>query len=778
MVRGRKQGDFRMNDHTGRIAVPTLVFLLAPALAYLSYVTNWNEVPWPGTYRRSDDLIYLLYAKNFAESWTVYRLDRLAAPFSYATHDFPFFTTFNFAMIALLDLVFRKIQVSVLAYQLLCIGVSGALTCILLQRVRVHDAICFTAALAYALTPYVLTRNVNHLDYAIGFLFPLFLIILHKAWRIDHAAERGGWQLICGGILFGILATLQQFYHAFFLMIFIGAAALMLLAPRRSWWTLGVCAAMGLGIAASFLLFVAVPSWEATGEIGRNLTYTQRSLKSLNFFSLLPTHLVLPQEFHRLRSISLVKQSLHAEMNGGIQVADIWTHSLGVFGVAGLLFLIGRAMTPFRLERPYPRASADTARERLEMAGMLSLMTLAGVLYAIPAGGATLFGYFVTPQMHGSQRISLPIACFAAVGTALVLQSFYERLADRPQEIRLPRAISGHQWMWIGAALMSVFIYLDQTVDFRRRTYYHPDTTTAAARMAADRTYFQQLESKLPKGAGVYHYPHGPWSGLMPWENAPLRPVIATDTLRWSVQPTYARQAHNWSIELAHLTFDRQMERLREKGFSAVVVNTKHYETGRQHAHFPYPLALPDFLAALGQLSPEPPLVSPDGEFQTFLLPWHASAALKRNCEPYVMGTRIGFAAEDRNYRYFDIGWGLPQPAGGTWMARVNGFPAHIRLCPDQRPTSDLELEIEVDPNVHPASPRIQMDVIVNGTTLQQREFTLAGSPGRQTMRVPVPMAVAASRPLLTIGFRYYRGEGQDIGPGAVGAVLHALTVR
>jgi hypothetical protein len=769
-------GNASVTSRFMKVLLPAILFILAPALAYVSYVSDWREVPWPHRYTQGDDLIYMTFAKNFAESWSLYRFDRLGAPFEYAAQDFPFFTLFNFVVIAAFDLIFKKIQYSVLAFHLFCIGVSAALMSVFLERLKLHRAINAVASLSFALTPYILTRNTGHLDYAVGILFPMFLILLHRAYQLDSGADKRAGLLMVWAFLFGVLATLQQFYHAFFLLIFLGALAVLLLLPRRSWRTLGVAGMMALGIAVSFAYFVVLFQWESNQELGRNLTYTQRTLKSLNFFSLLPTHLVLPQEFHRLRSISLVKQVLHAQMTGDGQTADIWTHSLGLFGTIGFLFLCFRAMTPFRLPSPYPLAAPGIARERLEMAAVLSLMTLAGVLFATPSGAATLFGFFVTPQMHGSQRISLPIACFATVGTAFLLQSLYEWRANRPRPIGLPPSIAGQQWMWIGAIAIGALIYADQTVDYRRRNYFSPENATAPARLQADRDYFQKLEAKLPKGAAVYIYPHSPWSGLMPWENMNLKPVIATDHLRWSAQPPYARQANNWSIELAHLGFDQQIARLRDKGFAAVLVNTTTYEVGRKHPHYPYPLALADFLAALGRESVEPPLVSADGQYEAFILPDHATAALKRNCEPYALGTRHNFNLEDRNFRYFDIGWAVPQPTG-TWMARINGFPAYLRLCLDKPAARDLELELDITPHVHPASPVLQMDVIVNGATIQQREFKLAETPGRTTVKVVVPAAVAMKRPLLTIGFRYFRGGGNDIGPGAVGALLHGLTV-
>jgi Family of unknown function (DUF6311) len=119
------------------------------------------------------------------------------------------------------------------------------------------------------------------------------------------------------------------------------------------------------------------------------------------------------------------------------------------------------------------------------------------------------------------------------------------------------------------------------------------------------------------------------------------------------------------------------------------------------------------------------------------------------NAAPYALGDRIDFSWTGNSSSYVTVGWGVPS-SGGTW---TEGPVALLRLGVDgaDDPSRAFILEASVTAFIERAHRRLDVDVVVNGQTVDHWVVRSAGRSRRQTR---IPGAVAAARRGLDIEFR------------------------
>jgi hypothetical protein len=146
---------------------------------------------------------------------------------------------------------------------------------------------------------------------------------------------------------------------------------------------------------------------------------------------------------------------------------------------------------------------------------------------------------------------------------------------------------------------------------------------------------------------------------------------------------------------------------------------------------------------------------------------------------PYPLNETLDFRHENGSARpYETFGWDPPTPVG-TWtvgplaMLRLGLNAAADRGHP-------LTLHVRASPFLAPLHPRLDVDVVVNGSLVDTWTYRIEGSePARDA---EIPAAVLASRPGLDIEFRFrnpeaplYVGAGQS--PAFLGLAVQSVTV-
>jgi uncharacterized protein DUF6311 len=142
---------------------------------------------------------------------------------------------------------------------------------------------------------------------------------------------------------------------------------------------------------------------------------------------------------------------------------------------------------------------------------------------------------------------------------------------------------------------------------------------------------------------------------------------------------------------------------------------------------------------------------------------------------PYVLGDRLDFKKDDLD-RYLTFGWG-PQEPNGRWTI---GPLAVMRLGLENTidPARILTLDIEAYPFLKPYHPRVDVDLVINGETLDGWTFA---EEAATTKRVRIPAASAAGRRALDIQLRIRNPElpgTEGLPPAFLGIKVVSMVVR
>lgn len=116
----------------------------------------------------------------------------------------------------------------------------------------------------------------------------------------------------------------------------------------------------------------------------------------------------------------------------------------------------------------------------------------------------------------------------------------------------------------------------------------------------------------------------------------------------------------------------------------------------------------------------------------------------------YPLGTDLDFRLGANAHPYATVGWG-ERTSEGTW---TEGPLAMVRLGLEtpSAPGRGLILDLQAQPFVWPQHPRLHVDVVVNGQTVDQWVFRLGSTVARRSARIPATLL--ANTRQLTIEFR------------------------
>ena len=122
------------------------------------------------------------------------------------------------------------------------------------------------------------------------------------------------------------------------------------------------------------------------------------------------------------------------------------------------------------------------------------------------------------------------------------------------------------------AILASVLVFWDQVP----RSPDARETQAIAFQIESDREIVEKMEAVLPPGAMVFQipimeFPESPAQGLSPYDH--LRPYLFSNRLRYSFGSMKGREDTRWQKDLANLSLEDAVARLRGLGFRAILIN-------------------------------------------------------------------------------------------------------------------------------------------------------------------------------------------------------------
>jgi len=549
MTRERATSDPRPWDQS---VLRTTLIALAQALLIAAclflFLQGWRRDFGVPLSFSSDSLLALMQSKSTIDNGWWWFNPMLSAPVGLDELAFPANSNVDQAIVWSVSRLVRDPLTAInLAWMLMVVlsGLSASWSMRALGASRVSSVV---AATLFALSPYALYRNIDHIwmvIYLVPFACTTALLLL--LGRVPgHGLGRAAYVPLLIGC--GILGF-NYVYYPFFACFLIGVAAMAgFIASRRPRVLLagGLCIAL-IGGCTLVNLAPSLYSWK---QQGRPLIVRDKVPAESEVYGLKIRQLVSPvfqHFFPPFRAWTQREVAAHFPFE-----TENVTSRLGLIGTVGFLGLLVLLFVP-------SAASRSEVGTLLLGAGQL---TLASVLLGTVGGFGSLFSLLISPDIRAYNRISPFIAFFALTAVALTIDSFFKTRA---------RAVAA-------AVVVLVVGLADQRMASE-------DLNAAYDGIAAEipvlQTFVRQLETRLPDRAMVFQLPFRTYlndSGIarmQAYEHLKLYAV--SRRIRWSY-PALSNDQVRWERAAAALNPQELANGLAALGFAAIVVDRYGYD--------------------------------------------------------------------------------------------------------------------------------------------------------------------------------------------------------
>jgi phosphoglycerol transferase len=544
---------------TGRLraVLPWLAEAAALLLTLFMVVAGWRRdfhVPLAFSY---DALEYLMQVKGTIENgwWWVH--PRLSAPGTFAQILYPSNTNVDQAIVWLVHLFTRDPAFVINVSWMIMVVSSGLIASGCLTLLGLSKRIAIPVGMLYALSPYALSRHIDHFSLAIYLVpIPCTVALLVGAGRMRTVGRWPGIALAAGCVFVGLNYT----YYAFFACFLILVASLVALVGERSVREFAhglvfvgvICAATAINLA---------PSAYAWSRDGKPAIVPEKRAAESEQYGLKIRQLVSPvldHAFPPFRQWTALEEGAKYPLENENRNAR-----LGLVATVGFLAILVGPLVP---------RIASAASDGLLFISAARL-TLAAVLLATVGGFGSLFNLLVTPEIRAYNRITPFIAFFSLLAVAVFVERFARARANTPA--RRPLA-----WTALAAALL-LGVY-DQA---QAANSLNAEHDAIRQEWAALGRFVGALEDRLPAGAMVFELPVVTYQNetgrerMLP--NDQLKPYVVSRHLHWSY-PALSNPIVRWQLQVSRLPAPVLATALARQGFAAILIDRNGYANGGQ----------------------------------------------------------------------------------------------------------------------------------------------------------------------------------------------------
>lgn len=480
----------------------------------------WNYAAWA---KAAEEGQFLPFAPKFNRY--------LNAPFGASWNDFPSTEDMLWAATGLGARLIGLFPALNLFYLLACL--LAATSFYLTSRyLRFRWEWCLLGALAFALSPYALTRGVHHLALTYYWHIPLCLLVTWWAASKRGLAFLGRRYWVAVGV--ALITGWQNPYYTNWFLQLLGLGGLAHAMRMRSWTRLLPAASIATITLLAFYsanldtLIYQAKAGPNSGVVGRNYAH-------LETFALRPVELFLPVS-HRSPALTEFTKKYKADLAMPVNEPSY----LGMLGGAGLVAMCVQAIWSLLQRRGRPDGRA------LQAVWLMGYSVVGGLNGILGVAGLLLF--------RGQNRVSiflLALSLFFVVRTLSRLSLRWPRIVSAAAALCLGGVVLWDQWPYI----LHDYIF-----------------TATREVMDSDRAFARRMEKELPAGGMVFQLPVLPYpeAGDMDYEH--FRPYLFTESLRYTYGTDRGRGDEEWQHRVAAMRPAEQIVALEEYGFAAVFI--------------------------------------------------------------------------------------------------------------------------------------------------------------------------------------------------------------
>jgi phosphoglycerol transferase len=516
----------------------------------------------PFAYGGGDELPICLWIKGLKDNPWIFHNSRVGAPFGLEMFNYPLPDSFHLVIFKLLGMTTRYVGKVLNLFYLATYPAILLCSLYSLRKLGFGYPAALLSSFLYTFLPYHFMRQEAHLFLSAYYAVPLVVLVAFRLFSENPpfasprqatagfgARLRHDWGVI---VICVIAGSTGSGYYPFFgcALLAVGgvAAAVRRQRPAPLLSAMAMISLIGITLALSIAPNILYGRGEAAS----------RPAASAEVYGLKIAQLLLPITQHRLPLFARIK----ARYNDAPLVNENDTATLGMFGAAGFLFLLG--WIGFRLMRPASLSFKAEDKERFDCA---ALLLLAATLLGTIGGFGSLFAVLVHPQFRCYNRISVYIAFLSLFAIGYLID---RTLGTR---IRTNRA----NLLYCGVlVLFGVGGILDQTTP-----RFEPDYRGAKTSFEQDDAFVHNIEAVVPADSMIFQLPYTtfPESGGIHKMTSYdlLRGYVHSQKLRWSFGAMKGERGDAWQQAVSAESPESMVQKLVFADFSGIYMDRFGY---------------------------------------------------------------------------------------------------------------------------------------------------------------------------------------------------------
>lgn len=535
----------------------SITILMATVTLLLAIVYRWDKISFdvPITYDGNDAMTNLVNAKLLSQQgWSIER-PRLAAPYTTNAYDFSTCVLHNF------DLLTLKLSVRATDWVLgsninlyLIYYLSAIISFLVLRELKIKNWIAVFASLAYAFTPYITGRIVEHGHYQLAEAYFVPLSILLCIWLYEREdvlkfgkgffKNKRNWLAILFIIL---IANNGIIYYPFFTCYLLVVVAIIKLIQTKKFKSVlpSITAIAGIGITIGINMIPKIIYNMQNGSNGAAVV--RGGFTGPEYYGLKLIQLFIPYN----SKLSILLEDMIQDYNNTAPfVTENNATYMGIMALVGMIIIFA-----------YFFKKDDTAlTKRMRFLGQLNIFI---ILLAAGNGVGTLFAFLVSDGIRGYCRIVVFLVFVSLLGLAYFIQHMTSNYS---------------KYVVVGVSVVLCSLCL-----WEQLPVFEEGVIAAETDFRSDKAFVETIEGMVEPGSMIYQmpyhaYPEGGFENEM--EDYDLfTGMLLSDTLRWSYGAMKGRPAADFQEELAQMPIEQRIAKVKELGFAGIYVDRRAYKS-------------------------------------------------------------------------------------------------------------------------------------------------------------------------------------------------------
>lgn len=521
----------------------------------------------PMQYLGGDDMSVIVNAKTMTEqSWDM-TSDRLGAPYTVQYYDFTSSMMHNAGLVIMkvFAVITHDAAAAMNLTYLSIFFIAGIISYFVMMNLKVNCWVNAFASSVFALSPYMLYRNIGHIVLTECYFIPLSILLCLWIYerddvlvpdkkffkrKINYVALFFTFLIANNGIAY------YPFFTCFILMV--TAVSKLIKTGKIKQGLRGVIATL---MVCFFVVLSILPGKIYTLTHGTNSAAVDRAgFEQAELYGMKISQLFMPVNGH-----GIYDRYIDIYNDNAFLVNENSTAYLGIIGMIGFIILMLYLFS--RKDNPLSK--------RL---GYLSELNITMVLLGTIGGIGAMFAFFVSPMLRGYNRISIFIEYACILAVALIVSSLVDKLKVRIKKKEKNRVVFNIVLYGMVAlfGLICVFSIWEGCPALAEPPY-----DTIEAEYTSDKEFVETIESEVEPETMIYQLPYHKYP-----EEGPVNDMadyhlfvgfLHSNTLKWSYGSIKGREEDEWNESVSEMDYDKMVLYLKEQGFSGIYIERRAY---------------------------------------------------------------------------------------------------------------------------------------------------------------------------------------------------------